>query len=104
MEEKKTCAQCAYFVMREEVPITEKNIMGEIILLKHMEKVMRTCPEIHRDSRKKERYYEPDVYPYATHGRIIDLGQRIEQYTKEHPAGTFRQWVKNIVKRFEEVV
>ena len=68
MEEKKTCAQCAYFVMREEVPITEKNIMGEIILLKHMEKVMRTCPEIHRDSRKKERCYEPDVYPYATHG------------------------------------
>ena len=104
MSEKKTCTQCAYFVMRGLHPITEENMKSEKAMLKHMKKVIRNCPEMHRDNRKKERCYEPDVYPYATHGRIIDLGQRIEQYTKEHPAGTFRQWVKNIVKRFEEVV
>lgn len=103
-KKEKTCAQCAYFVMREEMPLTDRNIKSEKAMLKHMKKVIRNCPEMHRDNRKKERCYEPDVYPYATHERIIDLGQRIEQYEKEHPARTFQQWVKNIVKKFEEVL
>lgn len=100
MSDKKTCTQCAYFVMRGLYPITEENIKSEKAMLKHMKKVIRTCPELNRDNGNTTRCFEPDSYPCTTREQIKELEQRIEQYEKEHPHKTFSQWVKGIMDKF----
>ena len=103
MSEKKTCTQCAYFVMRGLVPITEENIKNEKAMLKHMKKVIRNCPELNQDSGSMTRCFEPDNYPCTIRKQIKELEQRIEQYEKEHPCKK-RQWVKNFMDKFMKVV
>ena len=96
MADKKTCVQCVYFVMRGLVPITEKNVKSEKALLKHMEKIMKSCPELCQGSAEKAtKCYEPDVYPGTTQESIALLRKRIEKYEKENPRKRYLQCMKN---------
>lgn len=103
-KKEKICAQCVYFVMREEMPLTDRNIKSEKAMLKHMKKVIRNCPEMNQDSGSMTRCFEPDNYPCTTRKQIKELEQRIEQYEKEHPCKKAKQWVKNFMDKFMKVV